>query len=141
MVLADCGGTLTFAGTVTNNGSWKAINGSVLQATGPVVNNGVINVIDGHTNFLGGFINNGVVLTADNLPRIISISRVGSDVSINFTTISTLTHVVEFTSNLVSQSWTPLSSFTASGVITNITDPGVAALHQRFYRVHLVVPP
>ncbi len=140
-VLADCGGTLTFTGAVTNNGSWKAINGSVLESSGPVVNNGVINVIDGHTNFLAGFVNNGVVLTADNLPQIVSISRVGPDVRIDFTTISTLTQVVEFTSNLVSQSWTPLFSFTASGGITNITDPGVAALTQRFYRVRLVVPP
>src|ERR1017187_727458 len=140
-VLADCGGTLTFTGIVTNNGSWKAVNGSVLEVSGPVVNSGLINVINGHTNFLGGFVNNGVVLTADNLPQILSVSRIGPAVRINFTTISTLTHVVEFTSNLVSQSWTPLFSFTASGAVTNMTDLGVAALPQRFYRVHLVVPP
>ena len=140
-VLADCGGTLTFTGTVTNNGSWKAVNGSVLEAFGPVVNNGLINVIDGHTNFLGGFVNNGVVLTADNLPQIVSVSRLGADVGITFTTINTLTHVVEFTSNLVSQGWAPLLSFTASGGITNMTDSGAASLPQRFYRVRLVVPP
>jgi hypothetical protein len=140
-VLADCGGTLTFTGAVTNNGSWKAINGSVLEASGPVVNNGLINIIDGHTNFLAGFVNNGLVLTADNLPQIVSVSRVGPDVGITFTTVSTLTHVVEFTSNLVSQGWAPLFSFTASGGMTNMTDPGAALLPQRFYRVRLVVPP
>jgi T5SS/PEP-CTERM-associated repeat protein len=140
-VLADCGGTLTFTGTVTNNGSWKAINGTVLESSGPVVNNGLINVIDGHTSFLGGFINNGVVLTADNLPRILSVSRIGPDIRLNFTTVSTLTHIVEFTTNLVSQSWTPLFTFTASGTVTSLTDSGATALPQRFYRVHLVVPP
>jgi formylmethanofuran dehydrogenase subunit C len=140
-VLADCGGTLTFTGIVTNNGSWKAINGSVLESFGPVVNNGVLNVIDGHTNFLAGFVNNGVVLTADNLPQILSVTRIGTDVKINFTTVNTLTHVFEFTSNLVSQGWTPLLSFTGSGGITSITDPGAAMLPQRFYRVRLVVPP
>ena len=139
-VLTDCGGTLTFTGIVTNNGSWKADNGSVLESYGPLVNNGVINVIDGHTNFLAGFVNNGVVLTADNIPRIVSVSRVSSDVRINFTTFSNVRHTVEFTSNLVSQSWTPLFSFTGSGGITNVTDPGAAVLPQRFYRVRLVVP-
>lgn len=139
-VLADCGGTLTFTGSVTNNGVMTAVNGSVLESSGPVINNGVINAIDGHTNFLAGFVNNGVVLTADNVPRIVSVSLVGADVGINFTTVSNLTHVVEFTSDLVSESWTPLFSFTGAGGITNVTDPGAMVLTQRFYRVRLVVP-
>jgi hypothetical protein len=140
-VLADCGGTLTFSGIVTNNGYSKAVNGSVLESYGPVVNNGVIDVIDGHTNFLAGFVNNGVVLTADNVPRIVSISLVGLDVGIDFTTVSNFTQVVEFTSNLVSQSWMPLSSLIGSGGLTNVVDSGAAVLPQRFYRIRLVVPP
>ena len=63
MVLTDCGGALTFTGIVTNNGSLRAVNGSVLESYGPVVNNGVINVIAGQTNFHSGFVNNGVVLS------------------------------------------------------------------------------
>ena len=139
-VLADCGGTLTFTDIVTNNGSWKAVNGTVLESYGPVVNNGLINVLDGHTNFLGGFVNNGVVLDSNSLPRIVSVHLVAPDVRITFTTVSNLTHVVEFTSNLVSQGWAPLFSFTGSGGMTNVTDLGVAVLPQRFYRVRLVVP-
>jgi len=139
--LTDCGGALTFTGIVTNNGTLKAVNGSVLESYGPVVNNDVINVVDGHTNFHAGFVNNGVVLTADNIPRILSVSRTGPDVGITFTTFSNLTHVVEYTSNLVSQSWTPFTSFTGSGAITNVTDPAAAVLPQRFYRVRLQVPP
>jgi len=139
-VLADCGGTLTFTDIVTNNGSWKAVNGSVLESYGPVVNNGLMNVLDGHTNFLAGFVNNGVVLDSNSLPRIVSVSLVGPDVGISFTTVSNFTHVVEFTGDLVSQGWAPLFSFTGSGGLTNVTDPGVAVLTQRFYRVRLVVP-
>jgi hypothetical protein len=140
-VLADCGGTLTFTDIVTNNGSWKAVNGTMLESYGPVVNNGLINVLDGHTNFLAGFVNNGVVLDSNSLPRIVSISLVAPDVRINFTTVSNFTHVVEFTGDLVSQGWAPLFSFTGSGGMTNVTDPGAAVLSQRFYRVRLVVPP
>jgi hypothetical protein len=140
-VLTDCGGALTFTGVVTNNGLLQAVNGGVLESYGPVVNNDVIDVISGNTNFHSGFVNNGVVLTADNVPRIVSISVVGSNVGINFTTFSNLTHVVEYTSNLVSQSWTPLLSLAGWGGVTNVTDPGVAVLTQRFYRIHLQVPP
>jgi len=140
-VLTDCGGTLTFAGIVTNNGLMIAISGGTLESYDTVVNSGVIDVIDGQTNFHAGFVNNGVILTADNIPRIISITLAGSDVGVNFTTFSNLTHVVEYTSNLVTQSWTPLLSLTGSGGTTNVTDPGAAGLSQRFYRIHLEVPP
>ena len=140
-VLTDCGGTLTFAGIVTNNGSMIAVSGGTLESYDTVVNNGVIDVIDGQTNFHAGFLNNGVVLTADDIPRIISITLAGSDVGVNFTTFSNLTHVVEYTSDIVSQSWTTLLSLTGSGGMTNATDPGAAVLTQRFYRIHLEVPP
>jgi T5SS/PEP-CTERM-associated repeat protein len=61
-VQADCGGTLTFTGIVTNNGTMQAINSSVLEAYGTMVNNGTINIANGLTNFHGAFINNGTVL-------------------------------------------------------------------------------
>jgi len=50
---------------VTNNGTMQAVDGSVLQAYGQVVNNGGDLAITGSTNFLGGFINNGTVLDRD----------------------------------------------------------------------------
>jgi hypothetical protein len=140
-VLAGCGGTLTFTGVITNNGILHANNGSVLESYNEVVNNGVIDVVDGNTNFHSGFVNNGVVVTADNIPRIISISRFGSDVTISFTTFSNLRHFVEYSTDLTSQSWAPFSSFIGSCGMTNVTDAGAAALPQRFYRIHLQVPP
>jgi hypothetical protein len=139
-ILADCGGTLTFTGIVTNNGSWTAINGSVLEAYGPVVNNGLINVIDGNTNFHGGFVNNGIVLDSESIPRIISVTVVGSDVQVQFTTDTNLTYVLEYTSDLVTGNWTPLVGFTGPGGDVIVTDFEAALQTQRFYRVHLVVP-
>jgi len=140
-ILADCGGTLTFTSSVTNNGIWSAVNGSVLESYGSVVNNGLINILNGKTNFLDGFINNGVVLDSNNIPRILSISVAGSDLQVAFTTVGGLTHVVEYTTDLVSPSWTLVTNVAGLGGITNVTDLGAAVLTQRFYRVHLVVPP
>src|SRR5439155_19132623 len=72
IVVVDAGGTvqadcspLVFGQSVTNNGTMRAINGSVLEAYGNVVNNGFINAIHGATNFHGVFINNGIVLDAN----------------------------------------------------------------------------
>jgi hypothetical protein len=79
-VLADCGGTLTFAGSVTNNATMLAVNGSILEAYGLVVNNGIIDIRSGTTNFLAGFINNGLVVTTNSIPVVTAIQVVGLDV-------------------------------------------------------------
>jgi hypothetical protein len=141
VILADCGGTLTFTGIVTNNGSWTAINGSVLESYGPVVNNGVINALDGTTNFHAGFVNNGVVLDSNSIPQIVSVSVVGSGAEVRFTTSSSPTYVLEYTSDLVTGSWTPLVAFTGPGGDVIVTDFEALQQTQRFYRVRLVVPP
>jgi hypothetical protein len=140
LVQADCGGALIFTGIVTNNGDVVASNGTTLESYELVVNNGLINAINGTTNFHSGFINNGVVLTSDDVPKMLSISVVGSDVDIQFTTFSNLTHYVESNTNLVSGSWTPLTNFTGTGGIMNVIIPGDATQPQDFYRVRLVVP-
>jgi hypothetical protein len=140
-VQADCGGMLTFTGSVTNNGVWSAVNGSVLESYGSVVNNGLINILGGNTNFHDGFINNGAVLDSNSIPRIVSISVAGSDVAISFTTVKSLTHILYYTTDLMNPIWFPLGKFTGSGGITNITHPGAAVVSQRFYRARLVVPP
>jgi hypothetical protein len=51
-------------GVVTNNGTMRAINGSMLEFRGPVVNNGMLIFISGSTNLYSTFSNtiNGVVL-------------------------------------------------------------------------------
>ena len=61
-VLADCGGTLTFMGSVTNNGAIQAVNGSVLESYAPLINNGVLDFITGNTSFHSTLINSGVLL-------------------------------------------------------------------------------
>jgi autotransporter family porin len=141
-VVADCGGTLTFTGAVTNNGVLRALNGSVLKSLAPVVNNGVIDVLGGSTNFLSGFVNNGSVITTDSIPEIVSIAVAPvSNVAVAFTTGNSAPYVVESTTNLAGNSWTPLTNFSGTGGVMSVIDPDAASLPQKFYRVHLVVPP
>ena len=100
----------------------------------------MINAFTGNANFHAGLVNNGVVLTSNSVPQIVSFSVVGSDVNVQFTTFSNLTHYVEYNSDLVNGSWIALTGFTGTGGIMSHTDPGAATLTQRFYRVYLVVP-
>jgi T5SS/PEP-CTERM-associated repeat protein len=138
--LTDCGGSLTFGGSVTNNGTLRAVNGSVLEAYGPVVNNGLIDAINGRTNFHAGFINNGTVITSNSIPLIVSVTTSGSDVRISFTTGSTASYVVEYNTDLSTGSWNTLTNITGTGSTMTATDSGAALLPRRFYRVRLVVP-
>ena len=79
----------------------EAVNGGTLESYGLVVNNGLINVLSGNMNFHAGLVNNGAVLTSNSLPQIVSFSLVGSNVNIQFTTFSNLTHYVEYNSDLL----------------------------------------
>jgi hypothetical protein len=139
-VVADCGGTLTFTGIVTNNGTWTALNGTVFESYGPVVNNGLINVLNGNTNFHSGFVNNGIVLDQNSIPKIISMTVVGSDVQIEFTTVPKLTYILEYTSDLVTGTWAPLIGIIGPGGNVILTDFDATLQTQRFYRVHMMPP-
>jgi len=141
LIQAHCGGTLTFTGIVTNNGTWIATNGNVFQAYGPVVNNGLINILDGNTNFLGGFVNNGILVDQASIPQIVSLTVAGSDVQIEFTTGPKVIYILEYTGDIVAPSWTPLIGLTGEGGNVILTDFDATQQTQRYYRVHMMVPP
>ena len=139
-VVANCGGTLTFTGIVTNNGAWTALNGSTFESYGPVVNNGLINALNGNTNFHPGFVNNGILLTSNSIPQIVSITAAGSNIEIQFTTAAQLLYILEYTTDLVAGTWTPLIGYTGQGGNVTLTDFNALLQPQRFYRVHMMVP-
>ncbi len=139
-VVANCGGTLTFTGVVTNNGAWTALNGSTFESYGPMVNNGLINVLNGNTNFHAGFVNNGILLTSNSIPQIVSITAAGSNIEVQFTTAAQLLYILEYTTDLVTGSWTPLIGYTGQGGNVTLTDFNALLQPQRFYRVHMMVP-
>ncbi len=137
-VLANCG-TLTFTGILTNNGSLWTTAGSVLEAYGPVINNGVIYLLDGgSTNFHSGFVNSGLVITTNDIPVITAIQVAGSNVQISVRTSNGVRYLLEETTNLVT--WTLAPGFFGNGGIKTLIDTNAASLPQRFYRVGLAVP-
>jgi hypothetical protein len=141
MVLANCGSHLTFTGILTNNGTMRAIDSSVLEALSNLVNNGVINVLNGGTNFHGAFMNNGVVIISNSVPVIITIKVVDANVLISFITGNTALYIVEYKTDLINGSWTTLTNLTGNGNIMTVADPGAAAAQpKRFYRARLVIP-
>jgi T5SS/PEP-CTERM-associated repeat protein len=167
-VIIDCGGLLTFTGTVTNNGTIRAINGSALEVYGTVVNNGVIDIIDGGTNFHSAFINNGIVLDANsdsdgdgmsNLEEIIAgtdptnsasvfrisgIASEGDDMRVTWTMGSGKTNALQVatdgTGDFSTNNFSDIFTVTNTiGNVTNYLDVGGAAnAPARFYRVRLV---
>ena len=98
-------------------------------------------MIAGNTNFHGGFVNNGTVLTTNSVPQIISITAVGSSIQVQFTTASNLTYVLEYTGDLLTGNWTPLVGVNGPGGNVTVTDFNAILQTQRFYRVGLVVSP
>jgi T5SS/PEP-CTERM-associated repeat protein len=139
-VLTDCGGSLTFGSSITNNGTMRAVNGSVLESYGTVVNNGLIDAINGGINFHAGFINNGTLLTSNSVPQIVSLTTVGSDLRISFTTSSGASYAVDYETELASAGWLTLTNIAGNGTNMIATDPGATLLPKRFYRVRLIVP-
>jgi len=82
-----------------------------------------------------------VEIAAVPIPRITSLTIVGSDVRIGFSTGTNLSYVVEYVNDLGSGSWNPLTNMTGDGSSMTALDPGAAAMPRRFYRVHLVLSP
>jgi hypothetical protein len=143
-VLADCGGTLTFTGILTNNGLMQASNGSVLEAYGLVVNNGTIDITGGTTNFHGGFVNHGTVLTPVPL-QITGITKQGNDIRIDWQQPSGSSNALQATAGTANGSYgtnnfTDLFAVTnATGTTTNYVETGGATNKPaRYYRVRLV---
>ena len=100
----------------------QAVNGSVLQAYGTVVNNGVINVINGSTQFLGGLVNNGCVLT-DTDVQISSITRSGNSITIQIPSGACGKYQLEVTPSLKPTNWTNVgTSQSGSGGVLTFSD-------------------
>ncbi len=147
-VLADCGGRLTFTGSITNNGTMRASNSSVLESYGPVVNNGLIDITGGTTNFHSTFINNGSVLSGPApVFQITGAEKQGNSILVTWTAFGGTTNILQatggstqggYSTNFVNIS--PLIYIAGSALsATNYLDAGGATntTPSRYYRVGL----
>jgi len=145
-VLADCGGTLTFTGIVTNNGLMTAINGSVLEGYSLVVNDGTIDITQGTTNFHGGFVNHGTVIGSGSpvTLQITGIARQGNDIRIDWQTPLGATNSLQATAGTANGSYSTndfadiFGVTNATNTSTNYVDVGGATNSpSRYYRIRL----
>jgi T5SS/PEP-CTERM-associated repeat protein len=139
-VLADCS-PFVFGQNVTNNGTLRAINGSVLEAYGTVVNSGTIDAINGFTNFHGAFINNGTVLDASSV-KISQVRKSGQDFIVQIPSITGHTYQLQFSPSMMPTNWTNTgASQSGTGGVLTFTDFGGATnTPARFYRVDVTAP-
>jgi hypothetical protein len=80
-------------------------------------------------------------VTAIVLPQITSVTIVGPDVKIGFTTTNGLAYAVQSTSNLVTGSWSVVTNnIPGTGGIITITDSGAAIQLRRFYKISAGTP-
>jgi hypothetical protein len=145
-VVTDCGGSLTFMGGVTNNGTMKAINGSVLESYGPVVNNGLIDITGGTTNFHSAFVNNGTIVGGPApIFQVGAITMQGNNILIAWATSVGKTNELQATvggagGNYSTNNFVAIFTVTNTvGTTTNYLDVGGATnFPARYYRVRLV---
>jgi hypothetical protein len=140
-ILSDCG-TLTFTGIVTNYGTMRAINGSVLETYSNLVNNGTIDIIDGGvTNFHGSFINHGTVLTASSV-EVSQVNPSGQDFVVQVPSVAGHTYQLQYTTSLNPTNWmdTAAPQPGNGGVLTFTDSGGATNFPARFYRVDCTAP-
>jgi hypothetical protein len=123
-----------------------AENGSVIESYGPVINNGVIDIMDGSTNFHSGFVNHGTVVDASYF-RVTGITNQTGSVNLAWTTVGGRSYVVQTNAPPPNGSYTNnFSDFTSTVAVpgqslgtTNYLDLGGATnTPSRYYRVRLV---
>ncbi|HUJ11262.1 MAG TPA: hypothetical protein VL171_14690 [Verrucomicrobiae bacterium] len=136
-ILADCGGTMTFTGVITNDGLIRATSGTALGSYGTLVNNGVIDIINGSTNFHGAFINNGTLLDLSSA-RITEVSNSGSTVIVKIQSYDGHTFRLQRRDVLDTGTWSYTGSpKSGTGGILSFTDAVSGLTTQRFYRFQI----
>jgi hypothetical protein len=141
-VLADCGGTLTFTGIVTNKGVMRSINGTVLESYGILLNDNVIDIINGGIpNFQGSFVNNGVILGSNSV-QISQISVSGNDILIQTLSVMGHSYQLQLAGCLDVPTWNDFiaSQTGTGGVLTFIDSGGATNAPTRFYRLDVSAP-
>lgn len=132
-VLSACG---TVNGSITNYGTIILTNGCDMDFSGSVVNFGTILALNGTANFQSTFVNQGTFF--QNTASVTGLSFSGTNVAVQFTTVSNCVHDIQARSDLASGAWTTLTSgLVGTGSAMTTTDFGGATNTQRFYRILL----
>jgi hypothetical protein len=128
--------TLTFSGSVVNDGTFILTSGAALKATGSFVNNGLLDVMTGAQTLPSGLVNNGIVLDASAV-KLHSMSYAAGTFTVGIQSYVGHTYQLQYTPVMAPTSWTNIGApSTGTGGLLSLIDssPGASA-GAGFYRV------
>jgi len=128
-------GTLTVAGSVTNQGSLCLLGNAQLTLGGPLINSGVLDIMTWSGSLPSGFVNNGVLL--DHSAIKVESCTVQSG-SLNLTIMGYVSHTYQLqgSSTLTPATWFNIGSPQAgAGEILEFMDTNGVGAGAEFYRV------
>jgi len=132
------GGSLSVSGGITNNGIFKLSGSPALSLTGTFINNGVLDLINGSSSLPPNFVNDGTVLSEDDV-QVQQIGLSGSSFTITIQSYPEHTYQLQQATSLSDPAWTNAgASQPGDGSVLTFTDPSAGGI-QRFYRI-LVSP-
>jgi autotransporter-associated beta strand protein len=132
------GGSLSVSGGITNNGIFKISGAPSLSLTGQFVNNGVLDLINATSNLPANFVNNGTVLSANDV-QVQHLSLAGSSFGVSVLSYPQHTYQLQEAATLTNPVWTNVGTAqVGDGSVLTFTDPGAGG-SQRFYQI-LVSP-
>jgi len=128
------GGGLSVSGGITNDGIFKISGDPTLSVTGSFVNNGVLDLINGTSGLPANFVNNGTVLSAQNV-EVSQVGISGSTFNVSIQSYPQHTYQLRESSSLTSPNWTNVGDpQTGNGSILIFSDPSATGA-QMFYQI------
>ena len=132
-------GTMRLTGNVTNYGTVRLTGGALLAATnGTFVNNGVLDIITGNPTLPAHFVNNGVVLTAQQA-RVAWVVKLGNAFQLGVQGYPGHNYLLLRALNLApGANWTVVGSAQpGTGGMLTFTDPGPGSNAAAYYRIQV----
>ncbi len=130
-------GSLSVAGSITNNGTFKISGSPTLALTGNFINNGVLDLINSQSTLPPNFVNNGTVLDSSDV-SVQQAAISGSNFSVSIQSYFEHTYQLQRADSLTAPIWTNIGAAQeGNDSILNFTDTGGAAGPKRFYRVQV----
>ncbi len=138
-ITVNCG-NLQFAGAFTNNGRLTVLDGSTLSATGPLVNNGVLDLsASPETALPEGLVNNGTVLHYSRV-AVQSATKTGATFSLVVRTSAPNSCQLQRSPSLINPAWENVNAARRGDAATDLVlQDSAAPSTGMFYRV-LVTP-
>jgi autotransporter-associated beta strand protein len=134
-LLANAGGQIVVNGSFTNVGTLRLTGGEGLSVSGTFTNDGTLDLSTGNQTLPANFVNNGVVITADDV-QVSAFSQGSGTYTLQIQSYAGHNYQLQRTTSLTS-SWQNVGSAVAgNGTVLNFTDSSPPT-PPVFYRIYV----